>query len=63
MNTSQRRCLFFEFQYQRELALQQIRNQERELHMRQEQQKQQYRLGGPYGPHPFMVPSQGTDFK
>lgn len=57
-------CNFFtyylEFQYQRQLALQRIRDEERELHLRQEQQKQQYRLGGPYGPNPYMVSSQGT---
>ncbi|XKL69271.1 hypothetical protein PGB90_007040 [Kerria lacca] len=46
-------------QYQRQLALQRIHDQERELHLRQEQQKQQYRIGSGYGTAPYMVSAQG----
>nr|XP_019540353.2 hepatocyte growth factor-regulated tyrosine kinase substrate-like isoform X1 [Aedes albopictus] len=44
-------------QYQRQLALQRIQEQEREMALRQEQQKAQYRMGTAF---PFMSPpSQG----
>jgi hepatocyte growth factor-regulated tyrosine kinase substrate len=38
-------------QYQRQLALQRIQEQEREMQMRQEQQKAQYRMGTPGFPY------------
>ena len=46
------------FQYQRQLALKRIHDQERELHMRQEQQIQQYRLNNAYGSLPYIPPAQ-----
>lgn len=42
-------------QYQRQIALQRIQEQEREMQLRQEQQKAQYRIGSQ--PFPFMGPS------
>ncbi|XP_065210044.1 hepatocyte growth factor-regulated tyrosine kinase substrate isoform X2 [Planococcus citri] len=45
-------------QYQRQLALKRIHDQERELHMRQEQQIQQYRLNNTYGSLPYIPPAQ-----
>ncbi|KAG8234211.1 hypothetical protein J437_LFUL013808, partial [Ladona fulva] len=49
-------------QYQRQVALQRIQEQEREMQLRQEQQKQQYLVGQiPYGvpPQHFMPPGVG----
>ena len=50
-------------QYQRQLALQRIQEQEREMLIRQEQQKAQYRMGSqnfPYLPPGSVVGPQGS---
>lgn len=49
--------------YQRQLALQKIQECERELQMRQEQQKQQYIMGGYQGVPGYMAPSQGSPIR
>ncbi|KDR10856.1 hepatocyte growth factor-regulated tyrosine kinase substrate isoform X2 [Zootermopsis nevadensis] len=51
-------------QYQRQLALQRIQEQEREMQIRQEQQKQQYLMGSsmPYNMQPPYMPGHGPGF-
>ncbi|XP_062125822.1 hepatocyte growth factor-regulated tyrosine kinase substrate isoform X2 [Drosophila sulfurigaster albostrigata] len=46
--------------YQRQLALQRIQEQEREMQLRQEQQKAQYLMGQQTAPYPYMAAPHGS---